>query len=220
MAEARLIYSAVTGQYKTYTDELHKRIATAATNAMSEAGSKLKTEGRAAIGAAGFSKRWQNAFRVNLYPDRGRTVSVTPAALAFHKIPYADVFETGATITGSPLLWLPLPNVPVQVSGIMGGRVHMSPTAYIRSIGPLHLILRPGKPPLLAGYMAGSGTITIAKLKAGNRRRRPGAPAQKIVSVPLFFGLDKVSLRQRFNLREIFARTQASLGALYLKNFK
>ena len=220
MAEARLVYSAITGQYQTYIEELHKRIATAATNAMKEAGATVKAEGRAAIAAAGFSKKWQNAFRVNLYPDRGNTISVTPAALAFHKIPYADVFETGATITGSPLLWLPLPNVPTWVSGTMGGRVHMSPAAYIRSIGPLHLILRPGKPPLLAGYMAGGGIITVAKLKAGNRPGRPGGPTPKLVSVPLFFGLDQVSLRQRFNLRAVFAKAEASLGRLYVKNFR
>jgi hypothetical protein len=219
MVEARLIYSALNGQYQTYIEDLHKRIATAATTAMAQAGAKLKIEARAHIAGAGFSKKWQNAFRVNLYPSKG-VVSVSPAAQAFHKIPYAEVFETGATIAGNPLLWLPLPNVPTSIPGTMGGRVHMSPSAYIRSIGPLQYIARPGKPPLLAGIMEGGGAISVAKLKAGNRSGRPGAPGKKKVLVPLFFGISQVSLHARFQLRAIFAKAQASLGPLYAANFK
>jgi hypothetical protein len=219
VANIRLVYSALNGQYQTYIDDLHKRIATAATNAMTQAGEKLKTDARANIAAGGFSKRWQNAFRVLVYPSRG-TVSVHPAAQAFHKIPYAEVFETGAVIAGSPLLWLPLPNVPTQIPGTRGGRVHMSPSAYIRSIGPLQYIAQPGKPPLLAGIMEGGGAISIAKLKAGNRSPRAGAPSKKKVLVPLFFGISTVSLRARFQLRAIFEKAQASLGPLYVSNFK
>jgi hypothetical protein len=96
----------------------------------------------------------------------------------------------------------------------------MSPSAYIRSIGPLQYIAQPGKPPLLAGIMEGGGAISIAKLKAGNRSPRAGAPSKKKVLVPLFFGISSVSLRARFQLRTIFERAQASLGPLYVSNFK
>lgn len=222
MASPRLIYTAATGQYHVFIEELHKRIATAATGAMKEAAEKLKLEARANIRAAGFSKRWENAFRVNVYPDRGRTVSTHAAALAFHKIPYANIFETGGTISGSPLLWLPLPNVPTSIPGTRGGRVHMSPAAYVRSIGPLHAIYRPGKPPLLAAYLPAGAAITVRNLKIGARggKTRPGAPSKRLVSVPLFFGISSVSLKKRFNLTPLFTKAQASLGELYLKNFK
>jgi len=216
MAGFSLKYAAVTGQFAKAVEEMQKPIATAATGAIRDVGGFIKTSARANIAAAGFSTRWQNAFRVNLYPSKG--TSLHPALLAFHKIPYAGVFEDGATIPGSPMLWLPLPNVPTMLFGR-----HMSPANYIRLIGPLHTIYRPGKPPILAGYMAGGGNITVAKLVAGNRamkRRLPGSPAARVVSVPLFFGLDSVTLRKRFNIGPIFVKGQALLGPFYLRNLK
>lgn len=223
MPDLRMIFTAATGQYQAFVADLHKRLATAATDAMKEAGAIIKRDGRANIAAAGFSQRWQNAFRVNIYPDRGRTVSTHAALLAYHKIPYAGIFESGGTITGNPLLWLPLPNVPTSLRGR-----HMTPANYIRMIGPLHAIYRPGRVPLLAGYMpassgAAAGKITIGKLAAGAnaaRHQRPGAPAVKLVSVPLFYGLSQVTLKKRLGLIPIFNRVEGQLGALYLKNFK
>src|SRR5690606_14187289 len=47
-------------------------IAKAATAAVSEAAAEIKAEARAQIGAAGFSRKWQNALRVDFYP-KGRT---------------------------------------------------------------------------------------------------------------------------------------------------
>lgn len=219
MADFRMIYTALNGQYQTFVDDLNKRLATAATDTMKETAEIIKREGRSNIAGAGFSKKWQNALRVNVYPDRGRTVSTHAAALAYHKIPYAGIFESGGVIAGSPLLWLPLPNVPTSIAG-----KHMSPANYVRLIGPLHSIYRPGRVPLLAGYMpAGArGNITIGKLKAGANasRSRPGSPAAKLVSVPLFYGLNQVTMKKRLNLIPVFQRAEAELGALYLKNFK
>ena len=92
--------------------ELQKPIAKAATAAMKDAGDVAKRTGRSSIASAGFSRKWQNALRVNIYPAQGD--SMRPAAFIFHKIRYAGVFEEGAVIRGQPLLWLPLGNVPVR----------------------------------------------------------------------------------------------------------
>lgn len=216
----RLLYEAATGQGQQVAERVRRIMAATATLAMGDAANFAKTKGRANIASAGFSKRWQNALRANVYPSGGK-VALDPAALIYHKIPYAGVFENGATIAGSPLLWLPLPNVPTTIRGR-----HMTPANYIRLVGPLHFINRPGKPPLLAGYMlAGSrgGPITIPKLAAGARaakRQLPGAPAGRLVSVPLFFGISKVTLAKRFNLKPIFNEANAKLGEFYLKNLK
>lgn len=214
MAGFALKYAAVTGQFAKTMEELQIPIAVAATGAIRDVGDWVKVTGRANIAAAKFGKRWQNAFRVNIYPAPSRAASLHPAALAFHRIPYAGIFETGGTIAGSPLLWLPLPNVPTSVLGR-----HMSPANYIRLIGPLHTIFRPGKPPLLAGYMAGSGDITIGKLVAGNRLISRGG-AVRVRSVPLFFGLDRVTLAKRFDLGPIFVKALTLIGPYYLKNLK
>lgn len=203
-------YQAPTGQFTAAAQAEARAIATAATGAIRDAGDFIKAKARANIASAGFSVRWQNAFRVNFYPDNG-VVSIDPALVAYHKIPYAGVFEMGATITGSPLLWLPLPNVPTSVKGR-----HMSPANYIRLVGPLHTVIRPGKPPLLAAYMAGTGRITIAKLVAGAHPMR----GQRTISVPLFFGINQVTLKKQFDIQPIFDQAVAGLGAGYLRNLK
>src|SRR5437868_12920194 len=90
----------------TIAKELQRPIAKAATAAIREAGDIAKRDGRASIAASGFSRKWQNALRVNIYPPQGD--SMRPAAFIYHKIRYAAVFEDGAVIGGQPLLWLPL----------------------------------------------------------------------------------------------------------------
>ena len=221
MAGLTFKYAAITGQFQAAMNATQNIIATAATGAIKDVAEFTKAAGRANIANAGFSTRWQNAFRAKLYPAKG--VSLDPAAFIFHRIPYAGIFETDGTIAGSPLLWLPLPNVPTTMSGAGRGNAHMTPANYVRLIGPLVTIYRPGRIPLLGGYMAGSGNITVAKLVAGSRamkRSMPGAPAAKARLVPLFFGLDKVNLAKRFNLGPIFQQAQGMLGEAYLRNLK
>lgn len=79
-------------------------MAAAATAAVYEAGEFGKRWGRSAIAAGGMSARWQNALRANAYPRRPKT-SIDAAVWFYHRIPYAHVFQDGATISGSPLLW-------------------------------------------------------------------------------------------------------------------
>lgn len=207
---ARFRYQKKDGEFAAAFASMKDPIAFAGTAAISEAGDIVKRQGRADIAAAGFSRRWQNALRVNVYPRR--KLSMNAAALIFHNIQYAGVFEEGATITGKPRLWLPLPSAPKRV-----GRQKMTPALYIKSIGPLVSIERPGKPPLLAGKIAtnrrGSktGKVSLSALKRGGA----GAPS---TLVPLFVGIDRVNIRDRFSIREITERAAARLGDLYLKH--
>ncbi len=97
------LYRATKGEFDEAMREMQRPMAEAATSAMQEAADNIKSEGRAKIASAGFSKKWQNALRVDAFPRRGK-VSINAAAFAFHKIPYADVFEEGATIRGKPRL--------------------------------------------------------------------------------------------------------------------
>ncbi|RWH86453.1 MAG: hypothetical protein EOR77_21635 [Mesorhizobium sp.] len=209
---ARFRYERKDGEFAAAMAAIKDPIAFAGTAAISEAGDIVKREGRADIAAAGFSKRWQNALRVNVYPRR--KYSINAAALIFHNIRYAGVFEEGATISGRPRLWLPLPTAPKRA-----GRKKMTPALYVKTIGPLFSIERPGKPPLLAGRIAtnrrGSktGKVSLSALKRGGA----GAPS---TLVPLFIGIDRVNIRDRFSIRQITERAAARLGALYLKHLK
>lgn len=217
MANFRIIYSAIKGEWAEAMRQKNLPIATAATLAINDVALQVKTQGRAAIGAAGFSRRWQNALRVNVYPEKGR-VSVDAAAFVYHKIPYAGVFEDGARISGSPLLWLPLPNIQQRIGG-----KRLTPRLFIASVGPLHSVNVPGKSPMLAAYVSasfGAGKkVTLASLRAGMRRRsRSGLGAVR--SVPIFFGINTVQLRARFGLQAIFDRGRAALAQAYMSHMK
>jgi len=208
----KIVYQVLKGEFEAALRDKYKPLAEAGSAAMIETADTIKTEGRRDIASAGFGKRWQNALRVDVYPKRG--VSLNAAALIYHKIPYADVFETGATIRGKPRLWLPLSTTPKKI-----GRNRMTAERFQKEIGPLHFIRRAGKKPLLAGQMAVTrgqadagdvGKITLSKLRKG------AAGSGIIRAVPLFVAVDSVKLRDRFSIREITKRAADRLGEIYL----
>lgn len=92
-------------------------------------------QGRANIAAAGFSSRWQRGVKSKFYANR-RTGN--PAAVISDRMPFVEVFEKGADITGKPLLWLPVEkNLPKGVK---------SPRQYGRKLVSVNVS---GKPPML-----------------------------------------------------------------------
>lgn len=214
----KIIYSVAKGEFDNAMRDFVNPIAFAATGAIKDAGQQLKTRGRARIAAAGFSSRWQNAFRVNVYPRRGN--SIDAAMFAYHKIPYAGVFERGAIIgaKGGRYLWLPLPNAPKRI----GGR-HLTPRLFIDLIGPLHFVNVPGKAPMLAAYMTSSAAaasgITVRKLKTGFKRLSTNG-ILSVVSVPIFYGINTVTIGAKFELGELFTQTQRDVRQYYVQNIK
>lgn len=211
----KFVYSAVKGEFSQSIQAAINPIAQGATGAVKDAADFVKTEGRSRIRAAGFGVRWQNAFRVNVYPKRG--VSVDAALFAYHRIPYAGVFESGITISGNPMLWLPLPNIPLRFGGN-----RLTPALFVQKIGPLHSVNIPGKPPMLAAYISSAadpGKITVRKLKSGALRRVQRGP-NSVISVPIFYGISTVQLKARFQLDQVFDRAKSNLGTYYLQRMK
>lgn len=209
----KFIFSAAVGRLAEAFRKMKEPIAIAATAAIREMASSIKFEGRADIAAAGFSRRWQNTFRADTYPG-GKRVSIDAASLVYHKIPYADVFETGADIRGKPTLWIPLSTAPKRI-----GRKKMTPKLFVQQIGPLFPLKRPGKATLLMANIArnkrgGIGKITNAKLRKG------AAGAGATGAVPIFVGVDTVTLRKRFHLRAITDKNAARLPSLYYRFFR
>jgi hypothetical protein len=141
--------------------------------------------------------------RVTRYPKSG--VSLKPAVFAFHKIPYAEVFEIGATIHGKPLLWIPLSSTPAKIGG-----KRTTPKLFSVSFGALHFVQPSSGPPLLVAKF--SGRSRGGKLSAAGLRR---GGSEGGTNVPVFVGLDAVKLRKRFGLRAIFAQAASHLKANY-----
>ena len=200
-------YQYVQGAFKKALEEDRLKIAKAATAAVREAGETIQREGRRDIASAGFtSKRWQEGWRADMVsPKPGQPPTIDAAVLVRHRLAFASVFETGATIKGEPLLWLPIEqNLPP-------GR--WSPRRYARDVGPLVSVNLPGKRPMLFGKRV--------RFEPGRARRR--AMLGKIdvrERKPLFVGVPTVTLRRRFHIRDIVKRVVARLAEFYTKNMK
>lgn len=207
--------AAFTGEAVRKSNTMVGQIAIAATGAIQDAAKSLKEDGRASIRAGGFSSRWQNAWRVTVYPTKG--VSLDAAVWAFHKIAYASAFEDGGTIRGKKgMLWLPLPNAP-KGRGVKGSPLRIRPSA-LRDQGiKLFSINRPGKPPILATRVRGvePGNLSISQLKSGNKKKKGEA-----ITVPLFVGVNSVTLAKRFDLKGVAAKVQGRLAEFYFNHVK
>lgn len=209
-------------EWRAAAKAIQGTIAGATRAAFVDLAQQVQRQGRAEIARSGLSRRWQTGFRTYVFPRRpgGRGEL---AMRGQHRIGYANVFERGARISGRPLLWIPLPTAPKRING--------KPTTareYVRSIGPLHSINRPGRPPLLAGYVMrriGRSNISVAQLRTGQRnaRRRQARAAfggrlgARPVSVPLFVGLPAVRIRDRLNISRVYDRARRDLPNIYNK---
>jgi hypothetical protein len=188
----------------------------AATGAIRDVAEIAKTKGRANIASAGFGKGWQDALRAQAYPKKKATINA--AAWVYHRIRYASVFEDGAQIRGKPHLWLPMTGTPK-----VGKWQKLTPATFQAKYGTKLVPMKNAAKPLLGAPMS----VTKAAARKGPPYKitkaalRRGATAQGVIrTVPLFVGVDTVSIRRRFNLERVFAAAADRLPALYLDNLK
>jgi hypothetical protein len=210
----RLRFEMLSPDYAKQMQAEAKKIAHAATAAVTEVAALIKAEGKSEIAAGGMSARFQNAMYAKVFPAQGD--SLHPAALVGLKIPYASVFEQGATIPGKPMLWLPLDNAP---SGRGGKR--MSAAEFVKTVGVLYSINRPGKPPLLAAVVRETDArakkpVSLRLLKRG---RNPGGRGS-VHLVPMFVGVPSVTDPQKYNITAIIEKYASQLGEFYQRNWK
>lgn len=218
----KLDYKSDKERWKAAARSIQGTIAGAARAAFQDLAKQVQSAGRAEIARSGLSRRFQTGFRTYVFPRRaGGSGELTMRG--FHSIGFANVFERGARIGGRPLLWIPLPTAPAKINGR-----RTTAGEYVRSIGPLHSINRPGRAPLLAGYAmrATPGRrVSVAQLRTGQRnvRRRQARAAfggrlgKRPVSVPLFVGVRAATIRDRLNISSIYERARRDLPALYAK---
>lgn len=209
-------FGILTGRFAEDMAELDKPIAKAATGAMDDVASVVKTHSRSDIERAGFSKRWQNALRVDKFPS-GNKLSDSPAVYLHHKIQYAGVFEDGAFIRGKPLLWVPLTGTPPKIGGNL-----MTVARFTRSIGPLVSMGHDPNKPLLGAPIrlsrsqaaADRPKVTLAALKRG----KEGVGILR--TIPLFFGIKTANIHKQLNIRQICAKARDRIPEFYAKHFE
>jgi hypothetical protein len=206
---ARIRYSAPPGIFEKAFLADSQMVVEAAHDAIAMAGDIVKREAQNDIAASGFGQGFVNAMRVDIYP-RGRK-SINASAHIYHKIPYAGVFEEGATIRGKPRLWLTVPSAPQTI-----GQKPMTPALFRKRIGVLNFVKRAGKRPLLFARVKAKkggdpGTITVPRLRAA---QRPGSKGP-FVAVPIFVALDSVTVRKRLHITGIVRAARDRLSQLY-----
>ncbi len=186
----RLVFQYTRGEIDRALRELQEPIAAAATGAVADAGEAAVLEGRVSIASAGFSSKWQGLLGSKVYPQ-GRN-SMRPAAHITHKIPYAGIFEDGGKIDGP--VYLPIgDNVPKASTGR-----RLTPKQFIAQGGELHSVKGRGKPLLV-------GRLSKAK-------------GEKFI--PMFHGLDAVTMGKKFRIKEAVQRAAARLGEFYLNRIR
>src|SRR5262245_29033546 len=81
--------------------------------AMQKAQKAILEQGRQDIQEAGnFGSRWTEGLTADI-DEQDKSVTLTVR----HSVPYWKVFQTGKTIRGKPLLWIPLPGVDPNEQG-------------------------------------------------------------------------------------------------------
>jgi len=207
----RLRYDPPSPEYGKQMEGDAKKVARAATATVTEVAALIKAEGKSEI--AGFSKRLSNAMYAKVYPGHGD--SLHPAALVGVKVKYASVFEQGATISGKPLLWLPLDSAPLG----RGGK-RMGPADFVKSIGPLYSINHPGKPPLLAAVVRETDARarkapSLSLLKRGRNPKGRGS----VRLVPIYVGVPSVTDPVKYNITSIIDKRVEEMPEIYLRNW-
>jgi hypothetical protein len=211
----RLLYEVLSGDYGKMMQAAQNRIARSATGAMKDAGAIIKRDGRAAMAAGGLSTRFQNTFRVEVYPKNG--VSLTPAVFAFSKIPWAGVFEDTPSISGK--MWVPIEaNLPLQPGG-----KRWTPKDFINLVGPLRGGRHGSKPLLFAQVAVGqAGGVLALPSRAGTKRAiraREVYNKAKTRWVPVFVLVTTVRDPKLFDITAVVNRVNSEVPELYLKNW-
>jgi hypothetical protein len=196
-------------------------VCVAAKSAIEATANDLKAKARADIGAAGFSEKWRNALRINVYPS-GSKASANSALFLYHKIEYSWVFEKGATIRGARLLWIPMPNVPK-----MFGRSKVTPKQLSEMGVTLVGSHNPGKFPMLFARLnlpkgkasqfakGKSPTLSASEVKFGSKA---GKTAE--ARVPLFIGVASVNIKARFHILSLCDKAFQDLPGRYFAVLK
>lgn len=210
----RIFAEAARGQFDDAMEEAAGDLKRTAMATAAKAASILQAGARADIAGAGFGRRWQGATKAKVYPESA--ISLTPTIHVYNAIPFSGIFETGGDILGKPMLWLPLPSAPLTLKG-----AKLRPKNYFREVGqPLYSMNLPGKPPMLGAKVRMTDAEAGQKVKFGQLRRgrNPGGKGT-VRLVPLYFGVDAVTLRDRFHIREIGQKLAGELPAMFAEEF-
>ena len=138
--------------FRRATEKIGLRISKAVRKAATDAAADIQENVRDDIASAGrFGSRWTEGFKVNVTEGGG---SVRVEANTEDMPPYWRIFQTGGTIHGNPLLWIPLSIFGNDAQGVSAkdypGRL-------------FRVDRKDGKAPLLLAAGSGKGDPAVPK---------------------------------------------------------
>lgn len=219
----KITIDSVADSLKDLILAMDQPVRAACSAAIKVAGTRTLYYGQQDINRAGLGAKLTSAWHVKFFPQGGK-LSIDAAAWAYHKIPFVSIFESGGTIHGKPFLWIPLRNAPSLVS-----RGRATPKRLAAKGIKLFSIERAGKPPLLATKVYESQgraknadilktNVTLGSLlKSKNSDRHS---KQVRVTVPLFFGIQSVTIQKKLHLVAIAQAERDALPEYYIANLQ
>jgi hypothetical protein len=195
---------------------LFQPIRTAAELAIEDADRMLLSETRAHMAMRGFSRRFQNATRSRVYIG-AQARGALAATFLHHKAPWAGVHEDGATITGSPRMFIPVPGMPERVRGNRRMTVENYRIAGLTPLFPIRG--RGGETHLAAKLRVPRGQtrprITMSRLRRGAEGRRG-----EVRAVVLFIGVRQVTIPKSLDVAGVARRVDDELPRLYFRHLR
>jgi hypothetical protein len=178
-----------------------RQVSYATNSAMAETARNIQTKGRSDI-ASHYKRmgRMANAWKAVKSPKKNTGDILDPLVHAYHKASYSEIFEAGQTTEITPQmrrwLWIPFPGSPAARLYKMQGNsaaARQGPAAIADRFGmKLVLIVRPGRPPILAGVynVKKSGAFSKTKNQQGQL-------------TPMFFARPKVDITGQWKVEQI-----------------
>ncbi len=205
-----LIVGHITGDLKALLNERLDEVADAARAAVRAAAEDLQAELRAQVRAAGLGTGLEKAWRLDVYPRRGRK-SLRPAGLVWSKAERLhDAFDGGETVTARGGKWLAIPLAAAKAAGLDKSRARRTPG-------------RQGKTGR-GGQMAKWSNVAAAEDRFGELRFVPingnkpallvadGKTRGRDTSIPLFLLVRSVQGRKLLDIGAAARKAQARLA--------
>jgi len=181
------------GLFQDRFEQVYTEFATAWSKSAQETVEMIQERGKQDIASAGkFGSRWTDALTVVCTPDPS-TVSDRYEIEVYIDIPYGHVFEFGANIKGKPSLFNPEGLLWIPLSGT----AKITAQEYGLTVGPLVRVPRQGM------TRPGGGKPLLFDIKAKQ---------------PAFFGMQAVTIPQKFHIRQICEEIANNFSDIFHKN--
>lgn len=217
MSKLEIYIAQATGSFPEYMERRHKAVVAAATRTMDDVKDRVLKDGRASIAAAGFPVGVQKALRGERFP-RGAKESINASVYIWHRSSYSGIFETGGTIQGRPLLWIPLSTTMPKL-----GRDKVTPGMFAaRGVKLVSLKSKKGTP-LLGAYVPTDTKANRRKFASGKvswNMIKQGRGDGSHRAVPLFFGIKAVTIPKKFGVVAAAEAAEREIPALFFKHYE